>query len=131
MLRRSSFWLWWELLPIIFPHVALAKRTLTWHCAMSRRRQNLPMARYPISRVFVTRRRSMVSRFRRSRRSPDHGDVVDSLHFHAAYFFLNSALSSLPVDVCGRSLTKTKSSGICHLANFVPSKRRNSSAVAL
>src|ERR1051326_9151491 len=36
MLRRSSFWLWWELLPIIFPHVVLARRTLTWHCAMSR-----------------------------------------------------------------------------------------------
>src|SRR6185437_16128174 len=52
------------------------------------------------------------------------------LHFHPLYSFLNSALSNLPVDVCGNSFTNTKSSGSCHLANFAPRNSRSSSAVA-
>src|SRR5258707_7238504 len=61
----------------------------------------------------------------------DHSDFGDHrysvFHFHSAYFFRSSVLSSLPVDVCGRSLTKTKSSGICHLANLALKKVRSSS----
>src|ERR1041385_9234948 len=60
--------------------------------------------------------------------SRDHGDSGDSFHFHSAYRLRNSVLSSLPVEVCGRSLTKTKSSGICHLANLVHRNARSSSA---
>src|SRR6476661_10171252 len=59
----------------------------------------------------------------------DHGDSGDSLHFHSAYCFRSDVLSNFPVDVCGKSLTKTKSSGICQLANFALRNVRSSSAV--
>ena len=52
----------------------------------------------------------------------DHPISSHSCHFHSAYCFRSSVFSNFPVDVCGRSLTKTKSSGICHLANFALKK---------
>jgi hypothetical protein len=51
-------------------------------------------------------------------------------HFQSGYLFLSSVLSSLPVEICGRLLTKTKLSGTCHLANFALKKILNFSAVA-
>src|SRR5580765_8445669 len=46
---------------------------------------------------------------------------------HSLYLPRNSDFSSFPVDVCGNSCTKTKSSGSCHFAKVMAKKVRSSS----